>query len=128
MVVVHDAARPLASAHLFEAVVHAVRNGADGAIPGLRVTDTVKRVEVRSDVTVVVGTVDRRDLVTVQTPQAFRRAILESAHATQDDATDDAALVESLGGTVVVVPGELDNVKITEPGDLVRIAATLEDE
>ncbi len=128
VVVVHDAARPLASAHLFEAVVHAVRNGADGAIPGLRVTDTVKRVEVRSDVTVVVGTVDRRDLVTVQTPQAFRRAILESAHATQDDATDDAALVESLGGTVVVVPGELDNVKITEPGDLVRIAATLEDE
>ena len=128
IVVVHDAARPLASPALFAAGVRAVRDGADGAIPGLRVTDTVKRVATRDDDLVVVGTVDRSDLVTVQTPQAFRRDVLERAHAGGDDATDDAALVEMFGGTVVVVAGEADNVKITEPVDLVRVAAALEDD
>ena len=127
VVVVHDAARPLASPQLFISVVRAVHDGADAAIPGLRVTDTVKRVVARDEQLIVAGTVDRSDLVTVQTPQAFRREILERAHATDDDATDDAALVESLGGTVVVVAGEPDNVKITEPADLRRVAATLED-
>ena len=61
------------------------------------------------------ATLDRSELVTVQTPQAFRRDVLERAHAAHDDATDDAALVEAIGGTVVVVAGDSHNVKITEP-------------
>lgn len=126
VVVVHDAARPLASADLFGAVVLAVESGADAAIPGLEVTDTVKRVVSRDGRRVVVGTVDRSDLVTVQTPQAFRREILERAHAALSDATDDAALVEAVGGSVVIVPGERRNLKITEPADLQRIATQWE--
>ena len=122
VVVVHDAARPLATAALFEAVIAAVREHADGAVPGLAVTDTLKRVdEVR-----VTATVDRMGLVTVQTPQAFRAGILREAHASADDATDDAALVEALGGTVVVVPGDPRNLKVTGPADLMIAAALLE--
>jgi 2-C-methyl-D-erythritol 4-phosphate cytidylyltransferase len=127
VVVVHDAARPLASSALFDAVVSAVQCGADGAIPGLQVTDTVKRAVTRQGRTVVVGTLDRSELVTVQTPQAFRRDVLERAHAAHDDATDDAALVEAAGGTVIIVAGEAKNLKITEAADLARVAAALED-
>jgi 2-C-methyl-D-erythritol 4-phosphate cytidylyltransferase len=58
----------------------------------------------------------------VQTPQAFRAAALRSAHAGGGEATDDGALVEAAGGRVVVVPGEPDNVKVTTPADLVRLA------
>ncbi|MBW4029215.1 MAG: 2-C-methyl-D-erythritol 4-phosphate cytidylyltransferase [Acidobacteria bacterium] len=126
VVVVHDAARPLASPRLFAAVVEAIAKGADAAIPGLSVTDTVKRVVRRNGQSVVTGTLDRSELVTVQTPQAFRRSVLERAHAALDDATDDAALVEAIGGTVVVVVGDSQNVKITEPADLERVARTLE--
>ncbi len=120
IVVVHDAARPFASPGLFDAVVQAVESGADAAIPGLPVIDTVKRVAPSSDGPVVVATVARDELVTVQTPQAFRRDILDRAHASGADATDDAALVEAVGGRVVVVPGESANVKITDPADLER--------
>jgi 2-C-methyl-D-erythritol 4-phosphate cytidylyltransferase len=118
IVVVHDAARPLASAALFLSVVEAINQGADAAIPGLAVTDTVKRVYLEDDVTIVASTVVREELVTVQTPQAFRRDALEQAHATGDEASDDASLVEARGGRVVVVEGELRNVKITRPSDL----------
>jgi 2-C-methyl-D-erythritol 4-phosphate cytidylyltransferase len=114
IVVVHDGARPLASAALFRSVVAAVRAGADGAVPALPVVDTVKRV----DGDRVVGTVDRGDLVAVQTPQAFRAGALRRAHRGGDDATDDAGLVERGGGTVVVVPGEVRNVKLTTASDL----------
>jgi 2-C-methyl-D-erythritol 4-phosphate cytidylyltransferase len=114
VVVIHDAARPLASTRLFESVVRAVRDGADAAVPALRVADTLKRV----DGDVVVATVPRADLVSVQTPQAFRAEVLRRAHAGSPDATDDAALVESLGATVRVVEGEAFNLKLTEPGDL----------
>ena len=114
IVVVHDAARPLASTHLFDAVIAAVRAGADGAVPGVPLRDTIKRVERER----VVETVDRASLVAVQTPQAFRAGLLRAAHAAGGDATDDAALVESVGGTVVVVPGEAANLKITEGRDL----------
>ncbi len=123
VVVVHDAARPLASAALFRSVVDAIRHGADAAIPGLPVTDTVKRVFVEGDETVVAATVVREELVTVQTPQAFRREVLERAHATGDEASDDASLVESRGGRVVVVDGEVRNVKITRPSDLEVVGA-----
>jgi 2-C-methyl-D-erythritol 4-phosphate cytidylyltransferase len=123
IVVVHDAARPMASAALFTAVVDAVAHGADGAVPGLAISDTVKRVAVEETLTLVTATVPRDELVTVQTPQAFRRDVLVRAHANAGDATDDAALVEAQGGRVVVVPGESTNVKITEPGDLLTLAS-----
>jgi len=115
IVCVHDAARPFASRLLFDAVIAAVAAGADAAIPGVPVTDTIKRID---DGNVVVETPPRSSLVAVQTPQAFRAAVLRAAHATGCDATDDAALVELGGGRVVVVPGELTNRKITHPDDL----------
>jgi 2-C-methyl-D-erythritol 4-phosphate cytidylyltransferase len=120
IIVVHDAARPLARSALFAAVIDAVAAGADVAIPGVPVTDTVKRVEGDR----VTETVDRAQLVAVQTPQAFRADALRKAHANADDATDDAALVEAVGGTVVVVEGEVANIKVTTPHDL-RIAEAL---
>jgi 2-C-methyl-D-erythritol 4-phosphate cytidylyltransferase len=123
VIVVHDAARPMATPSLFCAVVDAVLAGADGAIPGLPILDTVKRVRRDGADAVVAATEERDELVTVQTPQAFARDLLTRAHAAGEDATDDAALVEALGGRVVVVPGELDNVKITVPGDLARAAS-----
>jgi 2-C-methyl-D-erythritol 4-phosphate cytidylyltransferase len=123
VIVVHDAARPLASAELFRAVVDAVRSGADAAIPGLQVTDTVKRVSRGAEQTLVEQTLARDELVTVQTPQAFRRDVLERAHANGDEASDDASLVEALGGRVVVVEGDPRNVKITLVGDLALLGA-----
>ncbi len=123
IVVVHDAARPLAGPEVFERVVAAVGAGADGAVPGVALPDTVKRVEGRR----VTGTVDRRDLVAVQTPQGFRAEILRQAHAGAAEATDDAALVEAMGGTVVVVEGDRRNFKITSPDDLVVARALLAD-
>jgi 2-C-methyl-D-erythritol 4-phosphate cytidylyltransferase len=123
IVVVHDAARPLASKALFEAVIDAVQSGADAAVPALPVPDTVKRVEDGR----VVETISRDDLVAVQTPQAFRTDVLRAAHTTAADATDDAALVEAAGGRVVVVPGERANLKVTTPADLVVAAALCAD-
>jgi 2-C-methyl-D-erythritol 4-phosphate cytidylyltransferase len=122
VVVVHDAARPLASRRLFARVVAAVRAGADAAVPGLPVTDTLKRVRDHR----VVETVPRHDLVAVQTPQAFRRAALEAAHASHGDDTDDAALVEAAGGRVVVVEGEPRNLKLTIVDDLELAQALIE--
>jgi 2-C-methyl-D-erythritol 4-phosphate cytidylyltransferase len=113
VVVVHDGARPLASPALFRAVVDAVAEGVDAAVPGLAVADTLKRVD--SDV--VTATVPRHGLVAVQTPQAFRAGVLRRAHEGTPEATDDAALVESLGGTVRVVPGEPRNIKVTTIAD-----------
>jgi 2-C-methyl-D-erythritol 4-phosphate cytidylyltransferase len=119
VIVVHDAARPLAGRALWDAAVAAVRAGADGAICAVPVTDTVKRV----DGAVVVETIDRAELVSVQTPQAFRASALRAAHAVGDDASDDAALVERAGGRVVIVPGSPDNLKITHAHDLAIAAA-----
>ncbi len=110
MVVVHDAARPLASADLFAAVIAAVTDGgADGAVPGVPPSDTIKAVDESGRVT---DTLDRATLVAVQTPQAFRADVLRRAHEEAQPAedpsaaaTDDAMLVEALGGTVQVVPG-----------------------
>ena len=116
VIVVHDAARPFATSELFHSVISAVRSGADGAVPALPVTDTVKQVDASGTIT---ATLDRTRLVTVQTPQAFRYAALRDAHRGGADATDDAALVEAMGGRVVVVPGEDTNRKITTPDDLV---------
>lgn len=115
IICVHDAARPFASEHLFREVVAAVHNGADGAVPAVAVTDTIKQVDLHN---VVVATPNRASLVAVQTPQAFRASVLRAAHAAQPEGTDDAALVEALGKRVVVIPGESLNRKLTTPEDL----------
>lgn len=114
IVIVHDAARPLASRALFDSVVQAIADGADGAVPGLPVADTLKRV-VNGE---VVETVARDGLVGVQTPQAFRADALRAAHRSFAVDTDDAALVEADGGVVVIVEGERRNLKITIAEDL----------
>jgi 2-C-methyl-D-erythritol 4-phosphate cytidylyltransferase len=118
IVCVHDAARPFASADLYGRVVNAVVNGADAAIPGVAVADTIKVVIEVDGTRTVVDTPDRASLVAVQTPQAFRARALRAAHAGGDVATDDAALIERAGGHVVVVEGEPTNRKITLPDDL----------
>ncbi|MEN8041855.1 MAG: 2-C-methyl-D-erythritol 4-phosphate cytidylyltransferase [Actinomycetota bacterium] len=122
-VIVHDAARPLVTEGLVERVLSRAAEGdVDAVIPSVPMTDTVKRV----DGEIIVGTVDRDTLVTVQTPQAFRLTALRSAHmASSVDATDDAALVELAGGTVVHVNGDPMNIKITYPQDLVVAEALL---
>jgi 2-C-methyl-D-erythritol 4-phosphate cytidylyltransferase len=115
VICVHDAARPLASEQLYRRVIDAVNDGADAAIPGVAVADTIKVIDAAGT---VVDTPDRSTLVAVQTPQAFRASVLRAAHAGGREATDDAALVESAGGRVVVVAGEANNRKITHPDDL----------
>lgn len=122
IVVVHDAARPLASAALFHAVVEALGDGAVGAVSALPVTDTIKTVE-HGDLgcargVAVRGTLERAELVAVQTPQAFCAAVLREAHAEATDATDDAALVEASGGGVRAVRGDPRNLKVTTAEDL----------
>jgi 2-C-methyl-D-erythritol 4-phosphate cytidylyltransferase len=117
VVVVHDGARPLADVELFARVVGAVRDGADGAVPAVDVTDTLRHRSGRA--------VDRNGLVAVQTPQAFRASALRRAHAAEPEATDDASLVEAAGGKVVVVEGSPANLKITRPVDLAIAEALL---
>jgi 2-C-methyl-D-erythritol 4-phosphate cytidylyltransferase len=123
VVLVHDAARPLAPVELIDAVAAAVRAGADAVVPGLPVTDTVKRV----DGDRVTETVERSALRAVQTPQGFRRTVLEEAHLGLADgsSTDDAGLVEQAGHAVVVVPGAEEAFKVTRPLDLVLAEAVL---
>lgn len=119
IIVVHDAVRPLASTALFRSVVEAVQSGCDGAVPGLAVADTLKRV----DGDRVVATIDRSHLMAVQTPQAFAASTLRKAHCAGLEATDDAGLVEEIGGVVVVVPGEVRNLKLTFLDDLDLLAS-----
>jgi 2-C-methyl-D-erythritol 4-phosphate cytidylyltransferase len=128
VIVVHDAARPLATTETFVAVLAALDvDGVAGVVPGLPPSDTIKAVDADGNVT---GTLERSTLVAVQTPQAFRAAALRAAHErgsgggdSLDEtgpvpATDDAMLVESSGGRVRVVPGQADNLKITTADDL----------
>lgn len=122
IIVVHDGARPLAPIALFDAVIAAVRAGADCAVPGLSVSNTVKRIVDGR----VVETVDRADLVEVQTPQAFAAHALRTAHGGEGDASDDATLIEKAGGSVLVVAGDPANLKVTHPHDLVVARALLE--
>ena len=113
----HDAARPFLSA----ALVHRVLAGLERApavVPGLRMTDTVKRLDGER----IAATLPRDEVATVQTPQGFDARLLRAAHAAAQekglDATDDAVLMESQGHTVIMVEGESDNCKITHPEDL----------
>ena len=129
IVCVHDAARPFASTDLFEQVIAAIRNGADGAIPAIPVTDTIKIVASDGSGTVE-STPDRSTLVAVQTPQAFAALALRRAHELDEGtstATDDAMLVERAGGIVVVVDGESPNRKITTQDDLEWARREVED-
>lgn len=114
VIVVHDAARPLATPELFDQVIAMVKRGADAAIPGVGVVDTLRRRDGKP------MTSTRDELVAVQTPQAFAAEALRKVHASGEaEATDDASLIDAMGGSVVVVPGEHANFKITEPIDLV---------
>jgi 2-C-methyl-D-erythritol 4-phosphate cytidylyltransferase len=119
LILVHDAARPFASAELVSAVLEALGE-ADGAVPGVPVTDTIKHVRGGR----VVETPDRSELVAVQTPQAFVAGALRRAYGQSAEviaaATDCASLVEASGGAVAVVPGEPGNLKITTAPDLER--------
>ncbi len=117
VVLVHDAARPAASPALFRRVIGAVTAGADGVVPGVPVTDSLRS---RGG-----GAVDRDALVAVQTPQGFRAAALRSAHDHGGAATDDATLVEQSGGTIVIVDGEITNAKLTHSHDRALLEAVL---
>lgn len=115
-VVIHDAARPLADPALVVRVLRRLAVGdVAGVVPGVPVRDTLKRVEEDR----VLATIDRDDLISVQTPQAFVTAALRAAHAADDaDASDDAALLERAGASVAWVAGDPGNLKVTYPGDL----------
>lgn len=123
IVVVHDAARPLATPKMIDDVISEARSG-NGAAPGLAIVDTLKRVGPRGEITDTIG---RAGLVRIQTPQAFPRAMIEQAHfeAFRDgiSATDDAALCERVGMRVMVVPGSERAMKITNEEDFVRAEA-----
>jgi 2-C-methyl-D-erythritol 4-phosphate cytidylyltransferase len=126
-VIVHDAARPLATPELFTRALDELESsGADAVIAAMPVSDTIK--EVGEDGREVARTLERGRLWAVQTPQVFRRAALERALAAPEamlqSATDDAWLVERTGGTVRVVLGAAENIKVTTPVDL-RVAELL---
>lgn len=123
IVLIHDAARPLARSELFTGVADAVRTRTHAIVPALAVVDTIKRV----DGDLVSTTVDRDELVAVQTPQGFVRDILVSAYRQADgEFTDDAALVASAGFDVGFIDGDPRAFKITTPDDLERAASLLE--
>lgn len=119
LVLVHDAARPMLTPGLADACVEALEAAPDAAavIAAAAVTDTVKRVDSDGAVT---GTLERSELRAVQTPQVFRRPALIAAIAAGDldNATDDAYLIESAGGTVLVFDAPSSNLKVTVPEDL----------
>jgi 2-C-methyl-D-erythritol 4-phosphate cytidylyltransferase len=121
---IHDAARPLVTVALIEAVLAGL-HGVDAAVAAAPVSNTTKECD---EAGIVLRTLDRSRLWTVQTPQVFVRAALEAALAAPADAlasaTDEASLVERNGGTVRVVPAPAENLKVTTPADLL-IAAQL---
>jgi 2-C-methyl-D-erythritol 4-phosphate cytidylyltransferase/2-C-methyl-D-erythritol 2,4-cyclodiphosphate synthase len=121
-VLVHDAARALASTQLAESVVAALVKGDVAVIPGLELIDTVKSVDAGGHVT---STPDRTTMRRVQTPQGFDLEVLKKAHATGADATDDGALVEAIGHKVLIIKGEERALKITTPADLATAISML---
>lgn len=122
-IVVHDAARPLVTDEVVERVLAPLAEGWDGAVPGLPLADTVKRVHDGA----VAETLDRSALVAVQTPQAFVAPVLRDAF-TGDvaGASDCASLVERRGGRILVVPGDPALAKVTDLADLERVEALLQ--
>ena len=125
VVLVHDSARAFTPASQFEAVVAAVRATGGGIVPGLAVADTIKQLDWTG---AVERTVDRSQLVAVQTPQGFPRAALLAAYETAtEDFTDDAAVFAAAGQPVTVVDGDPLAFKITTPWDLRRAESVLGD-
>jgi len=114
-VLVHDAARALASTRLASEVINQLIRGQQAVIPTLEVIDTIKEVDNQGYVR---NTLNRASLKIVQTPQGFNRSVLERAHQASEDATDDAALVEALGIKVKTIAGEDQAFKITTKGDI----------
>ena len=119
---VHDAARPLLEEDVIERVIAPLSQGWDGAVPGLPVADTLKRVD--GDGTIA-ETVARDGLWAVQTPQAFDAAVLRAALAAGGEASDCAGLVEARGGRVKIVQGDPRLLKVTTADDLAKIASWL---
>ena len=124
IVLVHDAARCLAPADLFTRVINAVRGGHPAVIPGLGMSDTVKLVDAQGH---VLSTLERESLRGIQTPQGFVREVLEHAYASRESASDDAGLVERVGGKVRVIDGDPRALKITTAVDLAVASALLQD-
>jgi 2-C-methyl-D-erythritol 4-phosphate cytidylyltransferase len=127
IVLVHDGSRCLVTPNLIRLVVVAANrpDGPDGVVPGVPVSDTIK---VAGD-GIVSETLDRTNLWTIQTPQAFRLGLLRCLHGLPEEhlrvATDEASLVERDGGRVEVVAGEKTNIKLTSPEDLIFAEAIL---
>lgn len=117
VILVHDAARPVATPALFARVVAAVQAGAAAVVPVVPIVDTIRDVEGRP--------IDRSRLEAVQTPQGFSAAVLRRVHAGDAVATDDASLVRAAGMPVVAVEGERWNIKVTEPEDRLVVSALL---
>jgi 2-C-methyl-D-erythritol 4-phosphate cytidylyltransferase len=109
-VLVHDAARPVPVTDVWRRVLSALEQGADGVVPVVPVTDTLRERDG--------ATVDRGRFVAVQTPQGFRIDVLRAAHANQGEGTDDASLAETIGAKVVLVDGDPTNIKITDESHL----------
>ena len=123
IVVIHDAARPLVSEELVRACIASVDGGADGAVAAAPVTDTIKEADSDGN---VIRTLDRSTLWSIQTPQAFRADVLRRAlQGDVANATDDASLVEALGGEVRIIEAPARNFKITWPEDLERAESLL---
>jgi 2-C-methyl-D-erythritol 4-phosphate cytidylyltransferase len=124
-VVVHDAARPLAPTELVSSVIAALAD-ADAVIAAVPVDETLKRVD---DGSRVIETIDRSVIWRAQTPAAFRVDVLRDAHRRADDegftGTDESQLVERYGGTVRIVPGHRDNLKVTFPEDVALAEAMM---
>jgi 2-C-methyl-D-erythritol 4-phosphate cytidylyltransferase len=121
-IVVHDAARPLLPEAVLKRVLAALGEGWDGAVPGLPVADTIKRVQAEQ----VVETLPRSELVAVQTPQAFTADVLRGAlEGDIASASDCASLVEARGGRVTVVPGDPLLLKVTTSEDLALVESWL---
>ena len=121
VILVHDAARPLVSDLVIERLIGALNEGWDGAVPGLALPDTVKRVRDSA----VVETLPRDELRGVQTPQAFVATLLRAAVAGGDEATDCSSLVEARGGRVTVVEGDPRLLKVTTAHDLALVESWL---
>jgi 2-C-methyl-D-erythritol 4-phosphate cytidylyltransferase len=123
VIVVHDAAHPLASRALFEAVVDGLTEGVDCVVPCLPLTEPIKRVNDGR----VIETLERDGWTVVQSPHAFRARVLRTAHSGAPEAVEDTVLVEELGGTIATVPGDPFNVHVTTRAELELAGRLLEE-
>ena len=140
VILVHDAARPLATAELFARVIAQVQSGVSAVVPAVQVVDTIRVVNPDSNGSASEGSdsagsdragpdsavIDRDLLRAVQTPQGFQAALLRRAYDSDGEATDDAGLVEALGVKITLIDGERSNLKLTERADRIIAAALLE--